>query len=194
MVLRAWPSVRRASLFYKSYIPLGEAEPEDMTRPKVASRGEVARGLRPSGGATSYSPRYAGPLPPPIAPGILCSSRNSNCRFNHFSTPTRTQPTATQLQPFHNHFPNHPTTTLQPSFVSNPRSTRSRHNHPTSCPKTVQQSSPYTLCPDPHRYCVIRSHVETLLMYHRAMLLWQSVSNLSLIENLSNKREYDKRN
>ena len=52
------------SIFYKSYIPLGEAEPEDMTRPKVASRGEVARGLR----------------------GILCSSRNSNCRFNHFST------------------------------------------------------------------------------------------------------------
>ena len=33
---------------------------------------------------------------------------------------------------------NPPTTTLQPSFVSNPRSTRSRHNHPTSCPKTVQ--------------------------------------------------------
>ena len=36
--------------------------------------------------ATSYSPRHAGPLPPPTAPGILCSSRNSNCRFNHFST------------------------------------------------------------------------------------------------------------
>ena len=81
-------------IFYKSYIPLGEAEPEDMTRPKVASRGEVARGLRPSGGATSYSPRYAGPLPPPTAPGILCSSRNSIGQFKHCTTisPTIQQP------------------------------------------------------------------------------------------------------
>ena len=36
--------------------------------------------------ATSYSPRCAGSLPTLTAPGILCSSRNSNCRFNHFST------------------------------------------------------------------------------------------------------------
>ena len=79
-------AVAEFTIRQKSYIPLSEAEPEDMTRPKVASHGEVARGLRPSGGATSYSPRYAGPLPPPTAPGILCSSRNSNCRFNHFST------------------------------------------------------------------------------------------------------------
>ena len=51
-MLRAWPSVRRASLFYKSYIPLGEAEPEG----------------RPSGGATSYSPRCAGSLPTLLDP------------------------------------------------------------------------------------------------------------------------------
>ena len=34
----------------KSRIPLGAAEPEVMARPKVASRSEVARGLRASGG------------------------------------------------------------------------------------------------------------------------------------------------
>ena len=35
--------------------------------------------------ATSYSPRYAGSLPTLTDPIIFCSSRNSNCRFNHFS-------------------------------------------------------------------------------------------------------------
>ena len=56
MVLRVSPSGQtRFSFFYKSYIPLGEAEPEG----------------RPTGGATSYSPRYAGPLPTLTDPNQL---------------------------------------------------------------------------------------------------------------------------
>ena len=82
---------------------------------------------------------------------------------NRFPTPHKpsetSTPSTTVLQPLvglghAKPSSNPPTTTLQPSFVSNPRSTRSRHNHPTSCPKTVQQSSPYTLCPDPRNSAV----------------------------------------
>ena len=83
-----------------------------MTRPKVASRGEVARGLRPSGGATCL-----------IDPISLCSSRNSNCRFNHFPTPIWTESTATQPRL------NHPSCRIQERF---------RHNHPSFVQSPLQ--------------------------------------------------------
>ncbi len=42
----------------------------------------------------------------------------------------RTRPTATQLQPFHNHFPNHPTTAFQPR--TNHREPQPAHNRPST--------------------------------------------------------------
>ena len=49
---------------------------------------------------------------------------------NRFPPPTRTQPTATQPQPFHNHFPNYPATAFQPR--TNYREPQPVHNRPST--------------------------------------------------------------
>ena len=73
-------------------------------------------GIRPTFGNPNANSTTIQPFPQPST--------------NRFPPPTRTQPTATQPQPFHNHFPNYPATAFQPR--TNYREPQPVHNRPST--------------------------------------------------------------
>ena len=85
---------------------------------------------------------------------------------NRFPTPIRTQPTASQPQPFHNHFPNHQAAASQPR--TDHRQPQPLHNRPSAAFLPSDEKNPpptasHRLPPPRHRAAKwpdLRSHSE----------------------------------